>query len=85
MGTPFISLSYEQKMKGFMEKVGLQEYCLDVKALTYDNLNEQFVKLNKNYDTYKLYLQQKSELFREESYRTTKLVAKFIETNGFTK
>ena len=27
-GTPFISISYEQKMAGFMNKMNLEKYCI---------------------------------------------------------
>ena len=42
MGTPFISISYEQKMKGFMEKMNLAEYCIDLKTLSKDTIENRF-------------------------------------------
>ena len=34
MGIPFVSVSYEQKMKGFMQSIGLSEYCIDLNELS---------------------------------------------------
>ena len=30
MGTPFVSVAYEQKMKGFMKKIQQEKYCIDI-------------------------------------------------------
>lgn len=53
MGTPFISISYEQKMKGFMEKMNLAEYCIDLKTLSKDTIENRFEQLVNHYDEYK--------------------------------
>ena len=45
MGTPFISISYEQKMKGFMEKMNLAEYCIDLKNLSKDTIENRLSSL----------------------------------------
>ena len=76
MGTPFISVSYEQKMKGFMEKADLTEYCLDISDLSFEALNTKFSYLLDNYNEYKDALQGKSEVFRAEAYKTTQIAAK---------
>lgn len=55
MGTPFISISYEQKMKGFMEKMNLAEYCIDLKTLSKDTIENRFEQLVNHYDEYKKY------------------------------
>lgn len=81
MGTPFISVSYEQKMKGFMTKAGLEQYCLDVRDLSREMLIEKFECMMKNYDEYKAILEERKEEFRRESHRTTELVCEIIDKN----
>lgn len=79
MGTPFVSISYEQKMKGFMELIELTDLCLDIKDLTYDKLIEKYNLLVNNYDYYKTYLSEKKLWLRDQSYVTTDKVIDFIE------
>lgn len=71
MGTPFISVSYEQKMKGFMKKMNLMEYCIDLKDLSEDKLQQCFEQITKNYEEYKAYLSEKHEYMRKEAHKTT--------------
>lgn len=79
MGIPFISVSYEQKMKGFMKRVSLEQYCIDVKELSYDKLIECFKQLVDNYALYKTNLLQKKEWLYKESHRTTDLLCTVID------
>lgn len=43
--TPFISITYEQKMLGFMKESGLEEYCIDVNELNADILWKSLIIL----------------------------------------
>lgn len=43
--TPFISITYEQKMLGFMKESGLEEYCIDVNELNADILWKKLIIL----------------------------------------
>lgn len=79
MGTPFLSISYEQKMFGFVKKVGLLEYCLTINNLTGENLITYFEKIVAHYDEYKSKLLSIRNSCREESYKTTQYVQKLIE------
>lgn len=79
MGTPFVSISYEQKMKGFMELTDLTDLCLDIKDLTYDNLIEKYKFLVENYDYYKKYLSEKKAELKNLSHITTDKVVELIE------
>ena len=56
MGTPFISISYEQKMQGFMKKMELDRYCISLDKLSDEELKKKFSILTDNYDEYKKYL-----------------------------
>lgn len=79
MGTPFVSVSYEQKMKGFMKSIGLEEYCLDIKELSENKLNNKFSALVNSYDDYKGQLEEKHEFLKQESYKSTKAVFQILE------
>lgn len=74
MGTPFISVSYEQKMKGFMGKMTLTEYCIDIRDLSVDALKTCFKQLIKHYDEYKKYLCSEHNFMKSESHKTTDIL-----------
>ena len=82
MGTPFISVSYEQKMQGFMEKMDLSRYCITLENLSVERLREKFIVLTSNYEQYKTYLNEKHIEMKMESYRTTEIVKEIIEKLG---
>lgn len=78
MGTPFVSVSYEQKMQGFMKKAGLLEYCLPIRELSANNLSDKFENMMGNYDEYKNILRIKKGEFKKESSKTTELVCQVL-------
>lgn len=80
MGTPFVSVSYEQKMRGFMESVGLSEYCIDIKDLAYDNLVSKFGQLEKNYNDYANKLKDLHEPMKKKAYMPTQAIVDFFES-----
>ena len=79
MGTPFISISYEQKMKGFMEKMDLVEYCIDLQNLSKDVLKNRFEYLVKQYDEYKKFLCNKHTFMKTEAHKTTDILETILE------
>ena len=81
MGTPFISITYEQKMKGFMKKADLMDYCIDINDLSFEILYDRFHKLINDYDVYSRYLFQKKSVFKEEAHRTTEIVEEVLNEN----
>lgn len=78
MGTPFISVSYEQKMQGFMEKMNLEQYYIPLMELSTDVLNSKFDLLSLTYDIYRNYLATQHNTMKEESYQTTKIVENLL-------
>ena len=80
MGTPFISVSYEKKMQGFMQKAELSQYCLLINDLTFEALKSKFELMLDNYNEYKDDLDRKKETFKEMSYKTTELVSGSIKS-----
>ena len=83
MGVPFVSVSYEQKMDGFMENAGLGEYCIKINDLSFEKLSMNFEKMIQNHDTYKKYLQSKHAIWKNDSAHTLELVDEIIKRHGF--
>lgn len=79
MGTPFVSISYEQKMEGFMKKAGLQNYCINVDELSFDSLKIAFQKMISSHDKYAEQLNIKRKQFQKESFKTTKMIVDNIK------
>lgn len=80
MGTPFVSVSYEQKMQGFMTRAGLMEHCLSIHDLSFDALKAKFDHMMEVYPQYKACLCEKKDTFRREAARTTDLVCEIIDS-----
>lgn len=81
MGTPFVSISYEQKMKGFMEKMGLPQYCIPVESLTESELKSKFNDMISAYEEYKNLLENKHEAMLKQAYSSTEALLKILEEN----
>ena len=81
-GTPFVSVAYEQKMSGFMDKAGLSQYCLSINDLNSENLLEKFKLLEEHYDEYKADLNKKRENFIAESHKTTEKLFERFQAHG---
>ncbi len=77
-GTPFLSVSYEQKMKGFMEKMSLDEYCIPIQDLDADALTQKFKRLEEHYDAYKNTLLSKHMWMKEESSKAMKALLELL-------
>lgn len=82
MAVPFVSVAYEQKMKGFTEKVGLKDFCFPIEALSADMLKSYFNRLEENYTMYKNRLIAIHSKCQKESFKTTQYVIDLIEKKG---
>lgn len=71
MKTPFVSVSYEHKMAGFMKNACLDQYCIDVNDLNFDKLLTAFNLLEKNYVAYKFHLDGVSQLIKSKAAKST--------------
>jgi colanic acid/amylovoran biosynthesis protein len=80
--TPFVSISYEQKMKGFMKLANLEQYCIDIKELSFSMLLSKFLLLCKNQKSYKDYLSEQHLTFKQESQKSTDLVSDVLNELG---
>lgn len=78
METPFVSVSYEQKMKGFMQLMGLSDYCIDINELSLEALNQKFDMLVENYDSYKIKLKDSHAYMKREARKSTDAVVQFL-------
>lgn len=85
MGIPFISVSYEQKMKGFMNKIGLEKYCIGIEQLEYELLRNKYELMRNDHDAYQKKLQDLHVYMRNESYKTTKIVKNILEENNLSE
>ena len=74
MCTPFISISYEQKMQGFMNRIDLADYCISINDLESDLLHQKFEALETNYVNYRNYLKRINPELTELSKETLKII-----------
>lgn len=81
MGIPFISISYEQKMLGFMKKVNLNNYCIPLEQLNSDIILSKFEFLEKNYSQFKDYLNGIHNSLKENSFKSTKILLDYLNSN----
>ena len=79
MGTPFISISYEQKMKGFMQYIGIDEYCIDLYDISKEALIDKFGVLEKSYEQYKNKLNSNHASMHDQAYKSTQAVVDVLE------
>ena len=79
MLTPFVSISYEQKMKGFIRKLGYEEYCIDIKDMNASTIIDKFERLEKNYQEIKDILKKKQPELMAISHKTTELLLDILE------
>lgn len=79
MGTPFISISYEQKMKGFMQSIGFENYCIDLKDLSLEQLEQKFTIVTENYESISSKLQELHPFMKEKAYHSTIVVKELLE------
>lgn len=81
MGIPFISISYEQKMLGFMKKVNLDKYCIPLEQLNSEMILSKFKLLEENYFPFKDYLNSIHNNLRETSFKSTEILLDYLNFN----
>lgn len=72
--TPFIPVVYEEKMEGFVDIAGLNDYSIPLDELSFENLEDKFEKLKDNYDEVKNTLQAKLPTWQEQASKTIQLL-----------
>ena len=78
MSVPFVSISYEQKMRGFMESMDLMDYCIRVDDISADILKNHFERMLTNYTEYKTLLVNEHKALSEKAYRSTQAVINIL-------
>lgn len=78
-GVPFLPISYEHKMKGFMDSLGLTDLTLDVRTLTARDIIEKFEYVEHNYGQLKVVINNRIPDLRELSKKTTEIIAARIK------
>ena len=79
VGTPFIAISYEEKMQGFMETWELDNYLINISELSEKKLLEKWQELSDSYKTYKEILIQHREQWRRLAGMTMESVGQVID------
>lgn len=79
MGTPFLSISYEQKMEGFMRAIGMEKYCIRLEDFSEEELEGRFRQLETDYEIYCNDLQKLHSYMKKESYKSTEALIEMIE------
>ena len=71
---PFVCISYEHKVKGFINKIGLTELNMDVDEISADKIIDKFTYLEDNYEAIKEHLKKQSPQLKEDSKKTTRII-----------
>jgi polysaccharide pyruvyl transferase WcaK-like protein len=72
LNKPAISISFHDKCASLMSQMGLSEYCEDINDLKVEKLIQKFCHLEKNAESLRPVIRQKTEEFRkalDEQYR----------------
>lgn len=78
MGVPFIAIGYEEKMYGFMENWGLQQYMIRLKEIDGENVAAAWDTLVKEYDNYQLALLQHKMQWRKLACKTIEMIMQYL-------
>lgn len=79
MHIPFIAISYEEKMDGFLDIAGLSNYSVPVLDVSMKLLVQKFRQLEENYDTYQDHLREQTPKWREKAEEVFDALAKQLE------
>lgn len=78
MGTPFIAISYEEKMYGFMNKYGFNKYCIKLEDLSENILFQKINLLDSQYEEIKNNLAEYRAEWRKLAGMTIESIVKMI-------
>lgn len=79
MCVPFISISYEQKMKGFTKKINYEKYCIELKNFSSGLVMNKFRELVSERQGIIDYLNSINENLRNVSHKTTEELIDIIK------
>lgn len=75
MGTPFIAVVYEEKMQGFLDMAGLEEYSVKLAEISCESLDDRFSNLERDHEIICQNLHKNSNDWRERALRTMESLA----------
>ncbi len=81
---PFLSISYEYKMKGFVDQLGLPELSMNVEEITAQKIIDKFQYLEDNYLSISRALEDRMPDLERLSKKTTEIIAEMIR-NGILR
>lgn len=81
MGTPFIAIVYEEKMQGFINIAGMNEYSIPLPKLSEDILFRKFEHLIIDYPILKEKLEMQSKEWQQRAIKTMYLITNFEKSN----
>ena len=76
---PSIAISYEHKTDGFMEKLERKDLLINVEDINKYKIIDKFKYLEKNYNTIKEQIKNRSPQLKEESKKTTDIIIKKLK------
>jgi polysaccharide pyruvyl transferase WcaK-like protein len=66
LGKPVASISYNQKNDALMAEMGMASYCQTIETLEFERLVEQFHELQRNADSHRATIREKSRAYRSQ-------------------
>jgi colanic acid/amylovoran biosynthesis protein len=82
---PFISIYYEHKMKGFMDKLGLTELTINVEDISSKEVINKFNYIEENHEVILTHLNNNIPILIEESQKTTSFVLNSLKSLDISK
>lgn len=77
-GVPFIPIIYEEKMEGFLQLAGVEQYGIKLEEFSYELLVQKYDKMVAEYDEYKKLLTHNGMAWRKKAMKTLELLAEFL-------
>lgn len=84
MGTVFIPVIYEQKMRGFCEDGGICDWSVEAESISFEILKERFETLVNNYEEMSQILKEKSRMWTERARLTVQELEKILSERSFS-
>jgi polysaccharide pyruvyl transferase CsaB len=78
--TPFIGISYSDKVASFVSEAGMDEYLINLPEISADVLDIIFSQLMENYDHVTTNLTEKNALLRADARKQEELLRLFIDS-----
>jgi coenzyme F420 hydrogenase subunit beta len=81
--TPFISIYYEHKAEGFVQRVGFTDFAIQIEDISASEIIRRFTILEQNYDEVKERLRAVNPLLKEQSRKTTRIIVDKLRELGW--